>query len=157
MSGNASFYDYINWLSLGFADTVKGAVMPEEPLSLQHWVDSANVIGTACFFYKASQFRNIYKTPKTVIFPPKPRIQFTADPNRINHIMSIHHAWNRVNATTWDAVKNVIEYTVLNGTCEPYGNGNFLFSCIYGNETIKVNVCPVDEVLNIVDAWVKTK
>ena len=34
-------YNVGNWLTLGAFDTVKGAVQPEEPLSAQHWLDSA--------------------------------------------------------------------------------------------------------------------
>ena len=36
-----NLYNTANWLTLGAVDTVKGAVQPEEPLSLQHWADSA--------------------------------------------------------------------------------------------------------------------
>jgi len=36
-----SAYDFGNYLTLGAFDTVKGAVSPEEPLSLDHWIDSA--------------------------------------------------------------------------------------------------------------------
>ena len=43
MLNSPSVYDTVNWLTNGFADTVKGAIAPEEPLSLQHWVDSATV------------------------------------------------------------------------------------------------------------------
>ena len=35
-----SLYNVVNWATMGAADTVKGAVAPEEPLSLQHWMDS---------------------------------------------------------------------------------------------------------------------
>ena len=36
-----NLYNTANWLTLGAVDTVKGAIRPEEPLSLQHWADSA--------------------------------------------------------------------------------------------------------------------
>ncbi len=159
MSGKASLYDYVNWLTLGFADTVKEAVMPEKTFSLEHWIDSAEVVGTGFFFYKFGQFRRGYKSGRIIISPAAPQIKFSTDPNRINHIMDVAHAWNRVNATTWNDVQKVIEYTVLNGTSEPYltSGSNFLYSCTYGNEIIQVNVRIVDEVLNIVDAWVKTR
>ena len=37
---NPNLYTVSNWLTLGAVDTVKGAVQPEKPLSLQHWADS---------------------------------------------------------------------------------------------------------------------
>ena len=40
MINNPSLYTVSNWLTLGAVDTVKGAVQPEKPLSLQHWADS---------------------------------------------------------------------------------------------------------------------
>ena len=36
-----NLYNTANWLTLGAVDTVKGAIRPEDPLSLQHWSDSA--------------------------------------------------------------------------------------------------------------------
>jgi len=36
-----SVYDFGNYLSNGTLETVKGSIMPEHPLSLQHWLDSA--------------------------------------------------------------------------------------------------------------------
>ncbi len=44
MLNDPSFYTIGNWLTLGLFDTVKGTFAPEEPLSLQHWMDS---LGTA--------------------------------------------------------------------------------------------------------------
>ena len=35
-----NLYNAVNWLTMGAADTVSGAIAPEEPLSLQHWMDS---------------------------------------------------------------------------------------------------------------------
>ena len=35
-----NLYNAVNWLTVGAADVVKGAVAPDEPLSLQHWMDS---------------------------------------------------------------------------------------------------------------------
>ena len=40
---NPSFYTIGNWITCGAFETVKGAIMPEKALSLQHWVDSATV------------------------------------------------------------------------------------------------------------------
>ena len=73
--------------------------------------------------------------------------------------MQPEHVWDRVNATTWSDVQSIIEYVVSNGTSAPYKNTgfNYLYSNPYGNETIEVNVRIVDEILHIVDAWVKTR
>ena len=59
-------YNVGNWLTLGAFDTVKGAVQPEEPLSAQHWSDSAmtalmimpalNVAGKSLSVVKPSYF-----------------------------------------------------------------------------------------------------
>ena len=35
-----NLYNAVNWLTMGAADAVSGAIAPEEPLSLQHWMDS---------------------------------------------------------------------------------------------------------------------
>ncbi|MDO4271167.1 MAG: TNT domain-containing protein [Eubacteriales bacterium] len=47
-----SAYNFVNWLTLGAADTVKGAVNPDEPLSLEHWLSSLGVLGLAAGIYK---------------------------------------------------------------------------------------------------------
>ena len=159
MVSKPSVYSIGNWLTCGLFDTVKGAVAPEKPWSLQHWLDSASVVGIGFSIYKYGQFRNVYKSGGAVIFPATPQIQFPTDPNRINHIMQPEHVWDRVNATTWSDVQSIIEYVVSNGTSAPYKNTgfNYLYSNPYGNETIEVNVRIVDEILHIVDAWVKTR
>jgi filamentous hemagglutinin len=41
---NPSVYTFVNWLTLGYPDSVVGAVSAQQPLSLQHWVDSYNAI-----------------------------------------------------------------------------------------------------------------
>ena len=41
MMNSPSPYDCVNYITSGFADTAKGAFFPEEPLSAQHWIDSA--------------------------------------------------------------------------------------------------------------------
>ena len=40
MMTDPSLYNIGNWATMGAFDTVKGAVAPEKPLSLQHWMDS---------------------------------------------------------------------------------------------------------------------
>lgn len=47
--------NFFNWLSLGFVDTVKGAVNPEKPLSLEHWLDSLGVATTIYGGYKLTE------------------------------------------------------------------------------------------------------
>ena len=54
-----TLYNFVNYLTSGFADTVKGAIKPEEPLSLQHWLDS---LGTASTAFGAYQMGKSVKT-----------------------------------------------------------------------------------------------
>ena len=49
---NPTLYNIANWLTLGTADTVKGAVTPEKPLSLEHWLDSIGVVSIALGAYE---------------------------------------------------------------------------------------------------------
>ena len=50
-----SLYNITNWLTLGTTDTVKGAVTPEKPLSLEHWLDSLGVVSIAFGAYELAQ------------------------------------------------------------------------------------------------------
>ena len=50
-----SLYNITNWLTLGTTDTVKGAVTPEKPLSLEHWLDSIGVVSIALGAYELAQ------------------------------------------------------------------------------------------------------
>ena len=50
-----TLYNFVNYLTSGFADTVKGAIKPEEPLSLQHWLDSLGTVSTAFGAYQAGK------------------------------------------------------------------------------------------------------
>ena len=50
-----SLYNIVNWLTLGTADTVKGAFAPEKPLSLEHWLDSLGVVSIAFGAYELAQ------------------------------------------------------------------------------------------------------
>lgn len=52
---NPTLYNIANWLTLGTADTVKGAVTPEKPLSLEHWLDSIGVVSIALGAYELAQ------------------------------------------------------------------------------------------------------
>ena len=50
-----SLYNIVNWLTLGTADTVKGAFAPEKPLSLEHWLNSLGVASIAVGAYELAQ------------------------------------------------------------------------------------------------------
>ncbi|WP_312282046.1 hypothetical protein, partial [Oscillibacter sp.] len=52
MVANPNLYNIVNALTGGFLDTLKGAVAPEEPWSLEHWLD---ILGTALTVYAAYQ------------------------------------------------------------------------------------------------------
>ncbi len=52
MVANPNLYNIVNALTGGFLDTLKGAVTPEEPWSLEHWLD---ILGTALTVYAAYQ------------------------------------------------------------------------------------------------------
>ncbi|MBR5157192.1 MAG: hypothetical protein IKW59_05430 [Clostridia bacterium] len=45
MLENPSVYNVGNWLTMGLLDTAKGAINPDEPLSLEHWLNSAELAG----------------------------------------------------------------------------------------------------------------
>lgn len=48
-----SAYNLLNWATLGMADTVKGALDPEEPFSLEHWLNSLGVVSLLYTSYTA--------------------------------------------------------------------------------------------------------
>ena len=50
MAQDPNWYTVGNWATAGSFDMVKGAVAPEKPLSVQHWMDS---LGTAMMFMPA--------------------------------------------------------------------------------------------------------
>ena len=52
---NPSLYNIANWLALGTADTVKGAVAPEKPLSLEHWLNALGTVSIAAGAYELAQ------------------------------------------------------------------------------------------------------
>ena len=57
MVANPNLYNIVNALTGGFLDTLKGTFAPEEPWSLEHWLD---ILGTALTAYAA------YKTAVSV-------------------------------------------------------------------------------------------
>ena len=50
-----TLYNFVNYLTSGLADTVKGAIKPEEPLSLQHWLDTLGVVSIAFGAYQTGK------------------------------------------------------------------------------------------------------
>lgn len=52
MVANPNLYNIVNAFTGGFLDTLKGAVTPEEPWSLEHWLD---ILGTVLTVYAAYQ------------------------------------------------------------------------------------------------------
>lgn len=59
---NPSLYNFVNYITLGAADVVKGAVAPDEPLSLEPWLNSLCVVSIAVGIYKAGT--RSYHVPK---------------------------------------------------------------------------------------------
>lgn len=55
MTKEPSLYNIVNWLTLGTADMVKGAFSPDEPLSLEHWLNSLGVASIAVSAYELAQ------------------------------------------------------------------------------------------------------
>lgn len=55
MTKDPSLYHIVNWLTLGTADMVKGAFSPDEPLSLEHWLNSLGVASIAVGAYELAQ------------------------------------------------------------------------------------------------------
>ncbi len=74
----------------------------------------------------------------------------------IAHIMESKHAWNLVGANSWNDVKSVIVKAVTSGVQEPYKNvDKFVYQ--YKGQVVEVTGKIINGVLNISDAWVKTK
>ncbi len=55
MLNDPSLYHIANWLTMGGADMVQGAFMPEEPLSLTHWLDSFGTVTAGYGAYQAGK------------------------------------------------------------------------------------------------------
>ncbi|MDO4271164.1 MAG: hypothetical protein Q4C72_09625 [Eubacteriales bacterium] len=51
-----SAYKFVNWLTLGAADMVKGAVNPDEPLSLEHWLNAIGIVSIAYGLYQSVKY-----------------------------------------------------------------------------------------------------
>ena len=78
-------------------------------------------------------------------------------PNRINHIMQTKHAWNLVGAEDWKTVSNIIGLVLTKGIGTLNSVGNTIYSFVYKGQVIEVTTRVVDEAVQLVDAWVKTR
>ena len=58
MLDDFTLYNIANWGLSGIPDRVKGAIAPEDPLSLQHWLDSFSVVMIGYGLYQGYQFAN---------------------------------------------------------------------------------------------------
>lgn len=67
MLEDPSFYNIGNWLTMGLFDTIKRTFNPEDPLSLQHWLDSLGTAGTLIALYELYQYRANINNPENVI------------------------------------------------------------------------------------------
>ncbi len=122
-----SFYSIGNWLTMGTFDMVKGAIAPEKPLSLQHWVDS---FGTAMLLLPVVSFAddlawNISSakaaTIKSIGKPfitgqPVGTPQIGVDPNTLKINASIHPG-------KYASAKAKIQAEGMYGVIEVYSNG----------------------------------
>ena len=92
MFNDPNLFNIGNWLTCGFFDTVKGAIAPQKPLSLQHWVDSFCVASVVMgpFIANAGRGARAAKsasaTTKSIgtSFDPKgAKVQVGVDPNTL--------------------------------------------------------------------------
>ena len=84
MVNDPSVYNIANYLTIGYAGNVKGALAPEKPLSLQHWMDSATTIFTPfSIFYRPPVPLNALIVPS---WAPGPGIIKSPNPNKIDNL-----------------------------------------------------------------------
>lgn len=69
MQNDPSLYNVTNWALSGIPDRIKGTIAPEEPLSLQHWLDSLSVVMMGYSLYRGYQ---ISQEPANTIYTPHP-------------------------------------------------------------------------------------
>ena len=79
MLEDPSLYNIGNWLTCGSFDTIKGAIAPEQPLSLQHWIDSAIVVSwvfpvVAKGAYRPSPTNQLHHTSTSLAQVGKPDV-----------------------------------------------------------------------------------
>ena len=123
-----SLYNVSNWASSGFVETVKGAVAPEKPLSLQHWVDStatAAAIVSPMSKIPVSGSNKIsvpkISAPKNTGVPFKTgqrvgTVQIGVDPKTLKLNTAIH-------PIKYQAAKAKINSSGMYGVIEVYSNG----------------------------------
>jgi len=127
-----------------------GVISYTETGQVQFWAVLAGVAGgaiigavTGLCVYHATAALKITKALKAV------------DANKINHIMQSKHAWERLGDATLKSVSKAIDYTLANGTSAAYEAGNTIVTATYNGQTVQVVTRIVDDVLRIVDAWIK--
>lgn len=88
MAKDPSLYNIVNWLTLGTADMVKGAFSPDEPLSLEHWLNSLGVASIAVGTYELAQKYAPAMIDDVAAFEPSAKSDiFNATPSRETQIV----------------------------------------------------------------------
>lgn len=88
MTKDPSLYNIVNWLTLGTADMVKGAFSPDEPLSLEHWLNSLGVVSIAAGAYELAQKYAPTMIDDVAAFEPSAKSDiFNATPSRETQIV----------------------------------------------------------------------
>ena len=77
------------------------------------------------------------------------------DANKRTHILQDKHEWSRIGDNTWDTASEAIKHTLKNGSASAYKAGNEIVTATYKGQTVQVVVRKADNVLRIVDAWIK--
>lgn len=54
MVEDPNLYNIVNFITLGTLDTISGALMPEDPWSLEHWLDILGTVLIAFSVYKSA-------------------------------------------------------------------------------------------------------
>jgi len=71
--------------------------------------------------------------------------------------MQAKHAWDLVGATNWSSASNVIATVLTKGSSVANSVGNVVYSHVVNGKTVEVTTRVVNGVIQIVDAWVKTR
>lgn len=88
MAKDPSLYNIVNWLTLGTADMVKDAFSPDEPLSLEHWLNSLGVASIAVGTYELAQKYAPAMIDDVAAFEPSAKSDiFNATPSRETQIV----------------------------------------------------------------------
>lgn len=66
LTDDPSLYTALDWATMGSAGMVKGAVAPEEPLSLEHWLNALGTASLALSVYSMTQniTKEVFETPR---------------------------------------------------------------------------------------------